>query len=63
MKQETNTLLEMGTSAFCTAAEISQTTARNLEYRGIIAPRRTASGWRIYTETELEAVRQWKNSK
>ena len=52
-------LVEMGTSAFCKAAGVSQTTARNLELRGVISPRRTASGWRIYTQEDLAAVREW----
>jgi len=63
MEHETNTPIEYGTSAFCRAAGISQTHARNLELRGVISPRRTASGWRIYTEAEVEAVKRWKNSK
>ena len=52
-----------GSGTFLRRARISGPVMRALEEVGIITPVRSDRGWRMFSESDLQAVAQWKANR
>jgi len=52
--------LMYGTSTFLKRTGLSAPVMRGLEAAGVISPRKSDRGWRLFTERDIRAVAQWK---
>lgn len=58
-----NTVLRIGPGAFRRRLDVSSTTLRVLEARGVVNPIKTEAGWRSYSEDDVRAVQEWKRTR
>ena len=49
-----------GMSDFCAAVDYSESTVRRLELMGVVTPSRTRVGWRVFGQSDVEAVKAWR---
>lgn len=53
----------LGMGDFCKAVGYSDSTVRRLELMGVVTPSRTQSGWRVFTDADVEAVKAWREAR
>ena len=54
---------KLGTGTFIRRTGITTATMRVLEAGGVIAPSRSDSGWRQFSEADVAAALQWKHER
>jgi DNA-binding transcriptional MerR regulator len=55
--------LRYGTSTFLRRTGISAPMMRGLEAAGVILPEKSDRGWRLFRESDVRAVLQWKTTR
>lgn len=54
---------KIGTGTFLRRTRISSVTMRLLEAQGVIRPERADSGWRMFSEEDVQAAIAWRAAK